>query len=721
MQRTRDEIDALKAEIEQLVDDRVLTRDRKIDRLFRLRKPEEVSEADVKRDGLNFWLNRGAWATLKLDREFWLDVIHRLGFVDVEATNEMGNKMFSLPEIASILGDDMAFRMMQQGNLFDLPVMEQQHYAKNQFMDYMLWYDERASMNYLVLYGRFLALNQQLVPLERTREHRQGDIITAPRITSESTYHVVSHLTVVAQATTYAFFFYQQKQQQAPFVIQQGTQKNEVPVTGPILRVLKFFYPKNTTYVTPRDDTVFLVLWGPQDNKLLRFNHRNVHDVMVVDKFVMNPDDFDDLTYVNSDTQPTRFATNAKSAKSLDDLKIIDLSRLSAMLPQQIRRLADLTREEKRRLAEQRQQNMTRESVGYLDIQTEYDYGRLFARFPEPITVRFLHEQAIYQTGQVELLAVRLVRVPGERSEAACHLAALVRQYTSNEGAFHLQLRLYRYQPTQGGQFTSFASRIIRLDEFLTPSTESTRVTIAEMNLIFHTHSVFYVEVMERRTFLDQDEFGYVTSRLVEFDFLYAPSLEVVNDATISLVDVKDASLFEALRMQRYRLYDYRHDTVTTTSGSARYDAVFYRYNVVKAHARLIFYKAGEFPTVVEYRLDQLKPHHLLSIVPLPKLPNIAFLSFKKEELRETPEGTFRIITLEEPSIVRLSLADGDEMTRYTPETFSLATQLQQKLTVSSTACVFCGDKAQARDKSTGKLYCDRLCQELACRSYRLY
>lgn len=730
MQRLRETIEELKAEIEQTVGDVRLTRDKKIERIFQLRAPEKVDE----KEALNAWLNRGDWAELKRDREFWLDVIRRLGFVDVEATNEMGNKMFSLPEIAAILGDNMAYQMMQQGNLFDLPSMEQQTYAKKQFMDYMLWYDETASMNFLVLYGRYLALKNQLVPLEVTREHLPGGrkatktsdetIDSSRSVTPELAYNVVSNLTIVANDSVYPFFFYQQKSDESntmprPFVIQQGPNKKEMAVSGPILRVLKFFYPKQTSFATTRIDTVFIVLWGPEDNKLLRFSHLNVQDVMVVDKFVMNPEDFDDLTYA-SDVQPTRFATNHKSANSLDTLSLVDLTKLSGMLPQTIRRLADLTREEKRKLAEQRQQNMSRETQGYLNIQTEYDYGRLFLRLAEPVSVRFSQDLPKYTIGQVELLAVKLIRVPKEKNDLYCHLATLVRYYTSNEGEYDLQLRLYRYQATVGGQFTSFASRIFRLENFLTPNTDLTRFGIAQMNVVFHSEKIFYVEVMERRVFFDEDEFRFVSSQLLEFDFEYSSSLELV-PGEVSLDTVKDAPLFEEARKQGYRLYDYRHDTLSSkkTTMVSRYDAIFYRYNPVKAYARLIFYKAGVVPTVAEYRIDQLKPQHLIGFMPLPKPPSLAFISFKTEELQETSDGAFRILTLETPSISRVSIADAS-MTPYTPETLSLASKLRDTHLYASFACEMCGNTTHLKDSKTGKMYCDAFCQKLNRLSYRL-
>jgi hypothetical protein len=722
MQRLRETIEALKAEIEQTVDDRRLTRDKKIERIFQLRMPEKVE------DGLNVWLNRGDWVELKRDREFWLDVIHRLGFVDVEATNEMGNKMFSLPEIAAILGDDMAYRMMQQGNLFDLPSMEQQTYAKKQFMDYMLWYDESASMNYLVLYGRYMALKMQLVPIEVTREHQPGggksnkliETMNSRSATPESAYNVVSNLTVVAGDSVYPLFFYQQKEEgnamPRPFVIQQGTNKKEIAVSGVIMRVLKFFYPKQTSFATTRIDTVFIVLWGPDDNKLLRFSHLNVQDVMVVDKFVMNPEDFDDLTYA-SDLQPTRFATNTKSARGLDTLITVDLTKFSGMLPQTIRRLADLTREEKRKLAEQRQQNLPRETQGYLNVQTEYDYGRLFMRFAEPVSVRFSQDLAKYTTGQVELLAVKLIRVPIERNELFCHLATLVRHYTSNEGDYDLQLRLYRYQATVGGQFTSFASRIFRLENFLTPDTDLAHFAIAQLNVIFHSETIFYIQVMERRVFFNEDEFRFVSSQLLEFDFQYKASLELI-PGDVSLATIKDASLFEEARKQNYRLYDYRHDTMSIIA-SSRYDAIFYRYNAVKAYARLIFYKSGVVPTVAEYRVDQLKPQHLIGFVPLPKQPSLAFMSYKMEELRETVEGEFRILTLDTPLIVKFSLPD-TPMTPYTPETLSLASKLHHTHLSAPLVCTMCGETTHMKDSKTGKLYCDTFCQKLYRLSYRL-
>ena len=726
MQRVREPIDELKAEIEQIVSDERLTVDQRITRIFQLRKPAEVSAEDVKREGLNFWLNRGEWAKLKTDREFWLDIIKRLGFVDVEAVNEMGNKLFSLPEIAQILGESMAYSMINTMSLFDLSTMDQQSFAKDQFMNYMLWYDETASMNYLVLYGRFLAIQGQLVPLESTREHRSSTSQPSLLVSTEpSTYNVVSNLTVVTgQTVRHSFFFYQQKSQDMPqpFVIQKGRDTKQISVSGPILRVLKFFYAVPAVGVQTRKDTVFVVLVGPDDNKLLRFSHLNIDDVLIVDKFIMNPDDFDDLVYAN-DREPYRFATNLKSSRTLEEMKVIDLSQFVKMMPQTIRRLSELTKEERRKLLAQREQNIARTTEGYLDIQTEYDYGKLFIRLAEPLSVRFKSGQVNYLVSQVELLAIKLIRVPlGGNAPTEYHVVALVRQYTNNQGAYKLQLRFYRYQTTDRGQFTSFASRIFDLQNFLSPNTELFTFRVEHINLIFHTPTVFYIEVMERRSDADQENFAFVNSQLLTFDFNYTAVIDQTPPPV--LLDnktLKDIALFEEIRTRRYKVYDYRHDI--TPLGFAKYDAIFYRYNATKAKGRVIFYKANldTQPSVADRQFDDLKPGQIISFVALSKHPDLAFMSFKVVELQETLEGTFRMITLDAPVIVKLSVRD--QLVTYTPDTLSLDTALIDNLSISSSKhlnCEFCSLRAKAKDDATGLLYCNTLCHHLSSYTHRL-
>lgn len=714
----------LEVTINQIVDDKKVSRDKKIERIFEITKPEEVSQEDHKKIGLNFWLNEGEWTQLKFDHKFWLDVIRALGFVEVEAVNNMGNKIFSLPEIASILGDDMAFRLMQQGNLFDLPAMEQQIYAKQQFMEYMLWYDEHASMNYLVLYGRYLAIKDQLVSIQETRVHRQGDTNVSNNIVAmDSTYHVVSNLTVVSQSTVYAFFFYQKKGMDAPLVIQQGRNTKEVPVSGPILRVLKFFYPKASIFSNParRMDTVYLVLMGPDDNKLLRFSHLNIQDVLVVDHFKMVANDFDDLVYA-SDIQATRFATNTKSVTKLENLHLVDLGRLCEMAPQAIRPLSSLTRAEKVKLLEQRQTQTASDTPGYLDIKTEYDYGKLYVRFAEPITVRFVQESS-YTDGQVELLAVKIIRLPSERSELSCHIATLVRQYTNDMGEFNLQLRFYRYNALQNGQYTSAASRIIRLENFLTRNTELTKSSIHEMNIVFHTDTIFHVEVMEHRVIMGEDEFGVVNSQLLEFDFLYNRSLEVIPDI-VTLPQTPGMALFEDARLQKYKIIDFRNDTLPISAPrERRYDAIFYRYNMVKAYARFLFYKLSDgVPTIVECRIDQLKPNHLMGFVSIPSPPGLAFILFGTEELTETSDGRLTYQQSDTPSIAKITLSDKTKLGPYeNDESFTLSSNLATKLTITKPiSCSFCGDKAHMKDTKSGKCYCDHFCQRLFCQTYRL-
>jgi hypothetical protein len=243
------------------------------------------------------------------------------------------------------------------------------------------------------------------------------------------------------------------------------------------------------------------------------------------------------------------------------------------------------------------------------------------------------------------------------------------------------------------------------------------------MTLVFHSERIFYIQVMEKRSIFDDDDFVYVNSQLIEFDFQYAHSLEVIQgDVVIS----PDMALFEAARTQNYSVFDYRSDLLpATTITKHRYDVIFYRYNTRKAVARLIFYKKNnDVATVVEYRLEQVKPEHLLGFVSLMKQPALAFITFRTREMIERKDGNYSMIIQDQPTIAKITLSQA--METYQKETFSLASALSSKLTLNTTSssssmsCAFCGDPAHMKDSKTNHLYCDHFCQRLFCQTYRL-
>lgn len=792
MKRSRSTADELRQEINRIVNDtRLVTTEDKLKAIFAL-------------DDGN--LKTVAWRDVKDDRKFWMTVIEALELVNYEAITETGNQNFGYPEITRILGQTLANRMLEGFNAMGLAQTESYYIAKSQFIKYMLLYIDDAKFHFLVVYGYFLKVSDALkIPYEETRRQETACLSISPVAKSiliedvTESFHVFTIFKLVMpHGAPRIYTFYMTKDATAPttyqFVIQLGGgDKVILTMNGPITSVLKFYYTGN----------FYIVIKGEKDQKLLKFKHDELKKVTVVDRFSLDPDKFDDAIYGKL-LDRIAFPTNTKSVTYLRDLLLIRQERFQSMNPQPIRKLNELSTKEKGLFVKARDSGVAlnnrqldkkefvivnalrpkskpstatklsdlsiaevraiTEGTGFVYLQTEYEYGRLFEVLKDDKKVKFVEAESAlggaladvdHKPGDLRCMATKILRLPfrtgvSPENTANIHIAMLVRRYTkAGGGAYDTLLYLFSYRNTKNVYEPDLFAEVV-LPPFTHTDDADTTYSIAEMNLIFHTPRLFYVEVKEKaftQKFGGGDDFAFVNSQLISYDFQFdeksPPTLLVESvreremmrtkrDARLELKDEReremlflDGALFEEVRKQGYKVYDYRHDI--DAQRVSKYDCIFYRYNVVKAKGRLIFYKKGEQrPSVADIYIDSLRPQDIITITPSQKTSSndLCFLSMARlvQLSYETLEGGTMLKSHTEPQILKL-ISAGERLPDYDKNTYSLSAKLQQSLTISSalspTHCVFCGQSGGVKDSLTNYHYCDRLCQRLFCTTNR--
>ena len=712
---------------------------------------------------------------VKVDKALWVDVIKGLELIDYESLTETGNAAFGFPEISEILGQKIAGEMTTKQHSFGLTMMTANMSAKDLFMSYMLWYDEDARFHYLIAYAYFLKLKKKLVSYARTQEHPEMQVDALKLVVKDvsALYHVNTYFRLylgggeARKPSVYTFRMLKRKNVKE-FIFEIVLEKRiyPVPMSGAITSVLKFLYAGE----------FFIVVSGELDNVLLRFpaDGKLPSHVTIVHHFVLDASRFNDVTYGKvRDSYPV--PTNTKSATNLRDLALLDLSLFTEMKEQPIRKVAELSKEEKAiYIAAQSDPNADRDNrelkpeevvivqemrgegirperlseltvpelraiatkTGHVYLQTAYEYGGLLSKLQDDARIRFVeaaneHEQSSimqeseYKPNALRCLTTKVVGVPF--ATTSTFVAMLVRRY----GKVETRLYLFEYKEIT---MTPHAFVYVVLPPFLHTNTTLTTYRLDEMNLIFHTPSIFYVEVRERvdKKFVDspEDEYQFVTSELVTYDFKFLedeeaqPKVLTTDEVERSQI-FPDAELFEEVRKHNYKVYDYRHEI--DPSRSSVYDCLFYRYKPGERVGRLIFYKRGaERPTIIDTYVPDLKPHHILYFKSLAENDNndLCLMAHLVQEITEAMDGTIVYgKTPTEPHFLKFSVPELAVLPLYNKDKYSLSAQLDKKLTLSkkktTTQCVFCGHHDGVKDTVTNLVYCDRLCQRLYCKTNR--
>ena len=674
-----------------------------------------------------------------------------------------------------------------------------------------------------------------LVPLEKTRTHKAAPPIVlrpvmvdpfiptptqVPTSTTTATsttttvvtrplepvrveeYLLMTTLKVVkAKGSQRLFLFYVTKAQAFSFVIRQANRTREVVTVGLITQVLKFFY----------NNTIILVISGANDNKLIRFNydHDDIPIPTVVDYFSLTGD-WDDLTYVRVD-RPTRYATNRKSTAQFSNTELIDLMALSVAAPQNVRPIATLTEEENRRLRTQKLQEargrerlltneeqevlarirnrittpdtrfsdltdneiaMMRQMTNYLIIQSDYDYTGIVSTLEPPLVPAYVSNQAAYANGESELLAIKILSVPGETSTDVLHVAVLSRYHFGQGGRYRVNMRIFRYTRnlrtgiyTAVSQWlfqdmdnvhpdyamvlteqerahlrllrrainvpsnTTFGTLTIQEIEVIRPpiyllhrDTETHNYSVKEFSVIFHPArrdpannpvQFIYVQVIEQEETLGGSERRLLTANSVDLYFVHnqvQPQMGVVIPQAQHYIT--NYAFFQEVKARGYRLYDYRREKLL--DATMRFHCIFYKYYYESGLTKLLFYRESEErgaqPRVGDVVLGKLPPMSIVTISPMHLFENLCYVSFGYEMPRiDLPTRLFKI-----------RIKEGLSLLPYRADDFDLSAALETGLTMKGVHCTYCGEETNNKDSVSGQVYCDTLCQYLFCKTLAL-
>lgn len=675
----------LKEAIERIVADKKLVFSQKVRRIFELEKQtgdDEDPNTPVP------WLKRGAWLQLKQEEKYW-ENIHTLlatkeiPFVSLSSMrDEEGRLTFGMIEIANLLGDQTPLIYELETAIRVLPLEQQRETAQRLFIRYVRWYDDTPmAFSYVALFTRYLLFANQLVPLIKTRDHRDALPLVE---TEDDELAIFSYLMVIATVpnTTQrdsGHYLFTQAKNSREFRISYSDRVYTVQTEGQITRIVKFVY---TPYI-------ILVLSGANDNKLVRFRlDLKEEPVRVIEPFRL-PEEctFDDLLVVDLE-QSHRFASHMKAfvSDSADvACRVFDVKALSEI------------------------------------NTTNYDTRRLVLTLIMPTYHAYKPANAkeAYTSNDMVIIAARTFAYPYRRSLHEHDMALLLRRFTGNmTRPWELTLRLYRYK-MEGPN--PVAPVVIR--NATKPLNDFMRYTevLRGMRLIFHSPSIFYIETLLYET-EPRRRYKVLSSHLTEVDFTF-PVRFGGDENTMTPVDVtkiKDGELFELIRAKGYRVYDvFRH--VNVPNYTPKYDTIFYRHDYERQYSRFIFYKSTETqPMVANLTMRTMSPYALRDVVPMPLGDTLCIMSILTET-RENIRGRIQVRVSPEPVVFRVR--DQVSFTAFEQRSFSLDTQFATQLSLSSSqkaVCRSCHEAASVKDITTGHLYCDELCQRLFCTTLRL-
>lgn len=774
-------IDDLKADIKLIAKDTKLSDAQKIERIIGAGEPSPA----LKFKALEFGVEPELWNALKKNDEFWVSVARIMDIAYYGRLDQEGRSTFGVSEVSNVMGVDWFYQLGKLINFDSLSEIEQRRRARSEFVSYMQWFDSEASIDFLTFYARYLRIKGLLPSIDFTKQHikavkplfKSTTIPSTPvpkktipvvveqlpplGLAEETRFYINTTIRIVLPLESHQFFLQMKKEAEGKaetrlFTVRLENLEHNIPTQGLITRVLKF--------VT--ENELYIVISGESDNTLIRVQYNKRDFPFTLDtKFPpLNPDLFDDLIYYDL-KHPSRYATNVKSVNSLDQLMLFDVGVLGGLITRRVER-KDLTKEElvihlkyenldrksaafnrplekeerdallKRRLS--RGENTSgidtmtraqltddevayvRREIGYIDLETMKktkisDYSTLWVPIVKPLVPIFrpTRIQAIYAKDEVELVAAKVIRVPQEVFKTFFTLAVLARKYTAwGVDKFITQLYLFRYVKTDDS-YRVDRPHVIDVENFLLPPhiPELGVVvwrTVKELNLIFHDKNFFYIEAMQEGL-SEQRQSIMRNSPVLEFNFLYSPFKALSGLSPENTI--KDFAILNTLASNGYKMYDFRHDIAE--GHESKFDALFYKYNYENGKARLIVYKArSERAGIADLLVEKLSPRRIIAISPMQSMNLLAFIQIK---VPKGEKGLYRLIGKE-------------ALLTYDPATFSLASQLQSSLTVSSlnmqeevaSCCAFCAEYTSNDDQKTGYYYCDALCQLLFCTTNRL-
>lgn len=444
----------------------------------------------------------GFWNKIKNDRKLWSAVNEALGWNDyIEYTDEVdettgqrkkkpAEKLFGLTELTMILPAGMLRKFQQLAKLFVTQTMprlvggqaqvEIERVVKDEFMQYMLWYDEEASASFLQVFARYLVLTEQLVPVEATMHHGAGgggvvpsrepsfvlpvveepEIITPtpkrpatfirPRVSYEvdqtlsclttltclSSFSGNTQMIVCSQLRPATMVTNTNRPKIAPFEIQlrragQVLLNVHVPVPYLIHNCVKFFY----------DGRVYLFLIGALGGEetgrgiLIHFLYNNpAKHVVIYDAALSHAAEFLDTSIVdiNSPLSTQTFCTTRRCVDDYGKMRAVCLSRLRSMRYGQTTAMSThdvkvLMNDQQKLVEEKRYKGLTAHEKADL----ERHFGVVLEPGLKPYLTdeqfEWLHAKRMSTTGYLseEILRLRKDMVSGLRVSVEQSLASL--------------------------------------------------------------------------------------------------------------------------------------------------------------------------------------------------------------------------------------------------------------------------------------------------------
>jgi hypothetical protein len=755
LQQQRDQIATILA-------DQSLTSDEKIIALFK----------DVN-------LQDAVWRRLKTERELWKTFVLTIGFVDynkTEKTDEGDESNFSLGDLVDIFGTALTYEFQKyidqltgvgesKVRVLERNRLERQRLAKDLFIRYMNYYDADASLYFLTLYGRFLALRKRLVEVSKalgTLEElciRRTCGVTAllPGQLTESVGDklFITSLELNLKGVAHKFFFFvpQTKPQQFEARCFTNNQSLSLVLEGPALVCRKFFY----------DGVIFLAVASQHSGvKLVRFAPDGLAQAQVFDYAELDLAllaRMDDTTYIDAE-DAARYCGTMHCAPSyeqfvlLDVMRLLDVKKTSEDAQAQIE---ELKRNEK---ALVRDPILTDDDINYLeergfvDIVIPEDMSQLepdartalvayrknrlaqqiaalsgapvtspLFRVPMPAVISFvITEQSItHHKGDKQDLGWRVCTVPGKSDEL--YVAVMYKKYVddkTDKTGMHLSVFKYERTDTMAEDGSGLVESLykdsgaIELDlPTYSLNRFGYRSRVQDFRLVFLSADVFYVETTISRIDVDlnTEQQEVQNGMLCQYAFKFT-----LNDALVTegvKLDRPDAVILDRLRQAQHKLVL----TPCTDRLAAAFDYVAYQYKNKRTALHMIFIKVQLVGiSFAQLDLSALSMGQVLGLTQFrdPRQAGLAYVLV----------GEFSDVgLLRMTRVLNISRVQKSDFAEYKDDTsLSLTSALAQKLVITEDfSCALCRQPTHTVDTRTNTFLCDSLCQHFYDNAYPMF
>lgn len=765
--------DNVKTEIKNIAKDGNLFIEQRVRRIMALGNPLPL--ADTKK--IEFYNNKEIWDRLKTEGDFWIGISRLLGIPDYTALDENDRAIFGVEDIYRIMGAVWWDELLLLTHLDDQPLDIQQRLARSVFVQYVNWFDSEANIQFLVLYAYYLRIQNQLVPIAMTKQHKNAP---APRFKQTSVpvpnipqptkptveeaaitlnldsdlFYVITTMTIAMSNESLEFTLSMRKKanEDDPFIFNiflRGEERGII-TKGAITRVLKFVYK----------DSLYVVISGESDSTLIRI--RYTKDGFPISTDVnfppLNADLFDDLVYHN--TKYFRIvAINMKSVTSLANLRLLDLRVFGGLRDVPVTKIGELPAFEKKIYT--RQQLRETGALGNERPLTDVEraalisFRRIKDRGPVPADIKIgqlENDELDYirrATGFITLVPSETVVLSSQRVEKynpLKHKTLLTGSYSTlfiNLVApivplFKSGQQIYRTNDTQllAAKVVATPGDIVN-DTFivaiLAREYTSDKTSILVLYLYQYNGGTGQYKAIKHRQF-NLTDFIIDSIEVKEFNLIFHTEIffyvEVLQGERIHTSQILqfDFHGFNVLvgRSPEKMIKDY---TIVNTLAQHGYKIYDFRHHntvnhTIKFSAIYLKYNpATNDARIIVYKARDTGPSVADRYFKGLKISSILGIS-PMEAANNLAHIQIRYKNV--PTMFRIM--GKQDLSPYT-EKFSLAHQFQRTLSLSGHEklgieerpfCVFCGEYTNELDKVTGYHYCDKLCQLLFCTTKEL-